>query len=124
MSDEKIRRACSLNLSLITHRLSLNWRVMMLKRVSMLALALLFVVNVSNVHAQQSAAKQPKTPAKKAGAEEADPLAEVRRITAVSLVNTLADDARMFHDPILRARVQARAADALWETERERATLL
>jgi hypothetical protein len=42
----------------------------------------------------------------------------------VSLVNTLADDARMFRDPILRARVQARAADALWDTERERATLL
>ena len=36
--------------------------------------------------------------AKKAGAEESDPLAEVRRVTAVSLVNTLADDARMFRD--------------------------
>ena len=96
----------------------------MLKRVSMSALALLFVVNVSGVRAQQSAAKQPKAPAKKVGAEDADPLAQVRRITAVSLVNTLADDARMFRDPILRARVQARAADALWDTERERATLL
>jgi hypothetical protein len=97
---------------------------MMLKRVSMLALALLFFVNVSGVRAQQPATKQPKAPAKKAGADDSDPLAEVRRITAVSLVNTLADDARMFRDPILRARVQARAADALWDTERERATLL
>src|ERR1044072_1640845 len=97
----------------------------MLKRVSMLALSLFFVAGVCDVSAQQQqAVKQPKTAAKKAGAEEADPLAEVRRITAVSLVNTLADDARMFRAPLLRARVQARAADALWDTERERALLL
>lgn len=97
----------------------------MLKRVSMLALALFFVAGASGARAQQQqAVKQPKAPAKKAGAEESDPLAEVRRITAVSLVNTLADDARMFRDPLLRARVQARAADALWDTEHERAVLL
>jgi hypothetical protein len=53
-----------------------------------------------------------------------DPAAEMRRATAVSLVNTLADDARMFRDPVLRARVQARAADALWESDRERARTL
>ncbi len=97
----------------------------MLKRVSMLTFAL-FVV--AGVRAQQPtptpAAKQVKTSAKKSGAEESDPLAEVRRITAVSLVNTLADDARMFHDPLLRARVQARAADALWDTDHDRAVLL
>src|SRR3954468_6552134 len=98
----------------------------MLKRVSMLTLATFFVAGVSVVRAQQPtpSPKQVKASAKKAGAEEADPLAEVRRITAVSLVNTLADDARMFRDPTLRARVQARAAAALWDTERERATLL
>jgi hypothetical protein len=100
----------------------------MLKRVSMLTFALLVVACVPCVRAQQPtptpAAKQVKTSAKKAGADESDPLAEVRRITAVSLVNTLADDARMFHDPLLRARVQARAADALWDTDRDRALLL
>ena len=96
----------------------------MLKRVSMLWLALLFVAGASGVRAQQQAVKQPKTAAKKTAADEPDPLAEVRRITAVSLVNTLADDARMFRDPLLRARVQARAADALWDTEHERAVLL
>jgi hypothetical protein len=48
----------------------------------------------------------------------------MRRATAVSLVNALADDARMFRDPVLRARVQARAADALWDTDRERARTL
>ncbi|HVF67081.1 MAG TPA: hypothetical protein VM914_05440 [Pyrinomonadaceae bacterium] len=96
----------------------------MLKRVSMSGLALFFVAGVCGVSAQQQqAVKQPKSAAKKT-ADESDPLAEVRRITAVSLVNTLADDARMFRDPLLRARVQARAADALWDTERERAVLL
>jgi hypothetical protein len=73
---------------------------------------------------QPAAAKTAKAPPKKAAAAEADPMAEVRRTTAISLVNTLADDARMFRDPALRARVQARSADALWEVERERATLL
>jgi hypothetical protein len=96
---------------------------MMLKRASMSAVALFFAVAASGVRAQQPAPKQSKAPAKKA-AEEPDPMAEVRRTTAVSLVNTLADDARMFRDPLLRARVQARAADALWDTERERAVLL
>ncbi|HEV7889776.1 MAG TPA: hypothetical protein VGP08_04015 [Pyrinomonadaceae bacterium] len=99
----------------------------MLKRVSMLTLAVFFVAGVSVVRAQQPtpSPKQVKASAKKAAApDESDPLAEVRRITAVSLVNTLADDARMFRDPLLRARVQARAADALWDTERERAVLL
>ncbi|HVF43437.1 MAG TPA: hypothetical protein VM936_10525 [Pyrinomonadaceae bacterium] len=98
----------------------------MLKRVSMSALALCFVAGAPGVRAQQQqqAVKQPKSAAKKKAADESDPLAEVRRITAVSLVNTLADDARMFRDPLLRARVQARAADALWDTERERALLL
>lgn len=96
----------------------------MLKRVSMLTLTLFFVAGASSVRAQQQAVKQPKTAAKKTTADESDPLAEVRRITAVSLVNTLADDARMFRDPLLRARVQARAADALWDTEHDRAVLL
>ena len=55
---------------------------------------------------------------------EADLLAEARRTTAISLVTSLADEARSFRDHTLRARVQARAADALWETEKERARLL
>jgi hypothetical protein len=84
----------------------------------------LFVVATPSVRAQQPAPKQAKATAKKVVADESDPLAEVRRTTAVSLVNTLADDALMFRDPLLRARVLARSADALWDTERERALLL
>jgi len=54
----------------------------------------------------------------------ADPLAEARRAVAISLVTSLADDARDFRDSTLRARVQARAADALWETDKDRSRVL
>ena len=63
-----------------------------------------------------------KTPA--AARTAADPLAETRRATAISLITSLADEARGFKDEALRARVQARAADALWDTDKEKARTL
>jgi hypothetical protein len=62
-----------------------------------------------------------KPPAATRKTAVADPLAETRRTTAIALVTALADEARGFHDATLRARVQAHAADALWDVERERA---
>src|SRR5919112_4570895 len=99
----------------------------MSKRVSLLALARCTVVSPLSVGAQEQPAAKPKpakASAKKSAAEAADPMAELRRTTAISLVSSLADDARTFRDPALRARVQARSADALWETEREKAVAL
>lgn len=52
---------------------------------------------------------------------EPDPAAVERRNMAVSLLTSLADDARSFRDQRLRARVLARTGDALWTTEPERA---
>jgi len=52
---------------------------------------------------------------------EPDPAAVERRNIAVSLLTSLADDARSFRDQKLRARVLARTADALWTTEPDRA---
>ena len=80
-------------------------------------------------HAQTPAqaapgAAQKRPAAKKPNADAADPMAEVRRASAVSLVSTLADEARTFSEPALRARVQARAADALWDTDKEKARAL
>ncbi len=99
----------------------------MSKRLPLLAAALC-VASLTTARAQQTQPAQPKTNAKtssaKAAAGEADPMAEVRRTTAIALVSSLANDAQMFRDPVLRARVQARAADALWNTERERALAL
>lgn len=71
-----------------------------------------------------SNAAQKRPAARKAKGETADPMAEVRRVSAVSLVSTLADEARTFSEPALRARVQARAADALWESDKEKARQL
>src|SRR5687768_3325969 len=99
----------------------------MSKRVSLLTLALCSALSPVQSIAQQPQAKPKpsKTTAKKpAAAAEVDPMAEIQRTTAVSLVTTLADEARTFREPGLRSRVQARAADALWETDREKAVTL
>lgn len=56
--------------------------------------------------------------------DEADLLAEVRRVTAIALVTSLADEARGYRNETLRVRIQARAAEALWKTERDRARAL
>jgi hypothetical protein len=74
--------------------------------------------------AQTAPAAQKKKPAAKKPAAAADPMAEVRRASAVSLVSALAEEARAFGETALRSRVQARAADALWDTDRERARAL
>ena len=71
---------------------------------------------------KNTGAKKPA--AKKPAPEAADPMAEVRRASAVSLVSALAEEARNFGEPGLRARVPARAADALWDTDKERARAL
>ncbi|HUQ32203.1 MAG TPA: hypothetical protein VM095_08780 [Pyrinomonadaceae bacterium] len=68
--------------------------------------------------------KAAKTEKAGASSKRVDPLAEQRRNTAVSLLTTLADEAKGYRDQTLRARVLARAADALWPSEAERARAL
>lgn len=96
----------------------------MFKPSRLLAFALCLSTIAPTVGAQQQPSGQTKKPATKKAAAEVDPMVEVRRTTAISLVSALADDARMFRNPELRARVQARAADALWETDKEKARAL
>ncbi|HEV8188331.1 MAG TPA: hypothetical protein VGP83_11295 [Pyrinomonadaceae bacterium] len=79
---------------------------------AVIALSLCF--SVSSV-----AFAQPKKP--KANNEEADAEAAQQRAVAISLVTSLAEEARSFKDQTRRARVQARAADVLWDTDPERA---
>jgi hypothetical protein len=67
----------------------------------------------------QNTVAQPKKA--KPAAEEADVEAAQQRTVAISLVTSLADEARSFKDQTRRARVQARAADVLWDTDPERA---
>lgn len=86
-----------------------------------IALCLLTFIVVTN--AQAPAAKTKKPAAKKASTE-AEALAESRRTLANTMLTTLAEEARSFRDLALRARVQSRAADALWDTDTENARAL
>ncbi|HEU5460053.1 MAG TPA: hypothetical protein VFU83_06135 [Pyrinomonadaceae bacterium] len=62
-----------------------------------------------------------QTKKSKTTTEEADAEAAQQRTIAISLVTTLADEARSFKDLTRRSRVQARAADVLWDTDSDRA---
>src|SRR4030095_2960327 len=56
--------------------------------------------------------------------EEEDAVAAQNRIVALALLTALHEDAHSFRDQNLRARIQARAADALWESDSEKARAL
>jgi hypothetical protein len=71
----------------------------------------------------QKAAK-PEKAAPKPARERPDPLASQRRATAMTLATNLAEESRSFRDEQLRARVQLRAADALWEADADQARAL
>lgn len=101
-------------------------------RLSLAGLLLVFPLSLSNAQVAKDAQTpkdetKPKTTATKdqslkgAKVAEPDPAAVERRNVAVSLLTSLADDARSFRDQKLRARVLARTADALWTTEPDRA---
>jgi hypothetical protein len=81
-----------------------------------------------SIHAQpQTADKKPlktKSDTRSKTKAEADPLELQRRTVAVSLLTSLADEARSYQDQTLRARVQARAADALWNSDVDKARIL
>ena len=71
-----------------------------------------------------SPTKTTSTKKSSASRDAVDPLVEQRRNTAISLLLSLADEAKSYHDETLRARVLARTADALWESDTERARTL
>src|SRR3989440_10848064 len=68
--------------------------------------------------------KKPTTATDSSVRAAADAVTLERRAQATTLLTSLADEARGFHDAQLRARVQARAADALWDIDKERAKTL
>lgn len=98
----------------------------MLRRMLTLTLAL------GSLFLSPAAASAQSVPAPQARTEEPaarpahapDFVAEAERAAAVALLSSLADEARDYKDPALRVRVQARAADALWAHDRERARAL
>lgn len=91
-----------------------------MSRYLLLTLALLLSVSI-NITAQTKNANQTKANAADAAKDlEAERLLKERRDNAQALLISLAVDARNFKDATLRARTQARIADALWEVDRER----
>lgn len=88
--------------------------------VCVLALASIVAAQAPAEKTSPRARSKPKTN----NTEEADAIAAQREVLAISLLQTLADDARSFREPRLRARVQARVADAFWITDPEKAKSL
>src|SRR5688572_2644691 len=86
----------------------------------LLVVLLLLSLTLTPAIAQQNQQEKPAKPTK-AKTEEVDAEAEQRREIAVSLVIALADESRSIKDQTRRARVQARAADVLWDSDQERA---
>lgn len=87
--------------------------------------ALLFVSLSLSVSAQQIAPSTSPVKATKASApKEIDPEDLQHRSVALSLLQSLSIEARSYRDEPLRARVQARIADALWDQDKEAARVL
>lgn len=86
----------------------------------LLTLATFVVAQAPADKTQQGTRSKPKA----AASEEADAVAAQREVLAISLLQTLAEEARSFREPRLRARVQARVADAFWLTDVEKARAL
>lgn len=91
-------------------------------------IAMLLVNFIASATAAQTTSQslEPETKAvtKTARASDAERTKEARLAFAIQLVSSLADDARSFKDNSLRVRVQARAADTLWNVDRPRARML
>ncbi|HUE83366.1 MAG TPA: hypothetical protein VMM84_14725 [Pyrinomonadaceae bacterium] len=95
---------------------------------SSLLLAICLLAFSTGLNAQSVTERRtPRPPVERTDAappEEVDDVTAQRRVVAISLLTSLADEARGFRDQKFRARVQARAADVLWDSEEERARAL
>ena len=89
------------------------------------ALALCYLMTPSvESRAQTSAAKDYSYAVKEASStrkgsksRRSTALAEQERITAISILTSLADESERYKDQTLRVRTQARVADALWDAD-------
>ena len=75
-------------------------------------------------NAQTSVPSQAKPTRESVASREVDPETQQRRSIALSSLQSLAIEARSYRDEPLRARVQARVADALWDQDKDGARSL
>ena len=83
----------------------------------------ILLIGASN-QAQTTSPPAPKGTKQPLTTKELDPETVQRRSIALSLLESLAIEARSYRDEPLRARVQARTADALWDQDKEAARSL
>ena len=87
--------------------------------------ASLFLLLLCTLANAQTGAPSPSKPTRESVApREVDPEIQQRRSIALSALQSLAIEARSYRDEPLRARVQARVADALWDQDKEGARSL
>jgi hypothetical protein len=105
----------------------MNLRIRACAVVLCIATAMPVITNAQSPSTKDTAAspQTKKVSSKTAARDKAEASAATeRQPVAIALINSLADEARSFHDETLRARVQARAADVLWTIDSERARAL
>ena len=86
------------------------------------SLSLLLLCTLANA---QTSTPSPAKPTRESVApREVDPEIQQRRSIALSALQSLAIEARSYRDEPLRARVQARVADALWDQDKDGARSL
>lgn len=97
-----------------------------LRLVTLWIFALVIGINSPIIRAQKPAptSRPVITTTKASAAKEVDPELAQRRSIALGLLTSLAIEARSYRDESLRARVQARVADALWGHETDNARAL
>ncbi|MFZ0747807.1 MAG: hypothetical protein WAM70_00505, partial [Pyrinomonadaceae bacterium] len=86
--------------------------------------ALCILLIGASTQAQTKSDPAPKETTQPLATKDLDPETVQRRSIALSLLESLAIEARSYRDEPLRARVQARTADALWDQDKEAARSL
>jgi hypothetical protein len=101
---------------------SVNFRaahIFTLSNMKLIRLTSVLLVLTTFVNAQTIRSANQKTPKNESGSE-----LQQRRATALSILQSLAIEARSYSDEPLRARVQAQIADVLWSHDKEAARSL
>ena len=78
----------------------------------------------AKVKSSTTSQKSKPSTASRPSTSEEDPALAQKRSIAIGSLKTLAIEARSYHDEALRARVQGRIADALWDADKDAARSL
>jgi hypothetical protein len=97
---------------------------LMIQQRNHIAVLCMFLFPICVAAQAPARSKQAVATKKSSGGSVADAVVAEKRQVAISLLTSMAIEARSYRDESLRARVQARVADALWTEEQENARSL